>query len=56
MKGHVNGKIIKQRSNELISISNTKLSEYVEFIIYNKVELKGIIEQKSDGFWTAKYA
>ncbi|MCK5050893.1 MAG: tRNA (N(6)-L-threonylcarbamoyladenosine(37)-C(2))-methylthiotransferase MtaB [Candidatus Cloacimonetes bacterium] len=53
MKGHVNGKIIKQRSNELILISNVKLAEYIDLIIKNKVELKGIIEQKSDGFWTA---
>ena len=53
MKGHVNGKIIKQRSNELISISNAKLAEYIDFIINYKIELKGIIEQNIDGYWTA---
>ena len=53
MKGHVNGKIIKQRSNELISISNGKLAEYADFVIKNNIELKGVIEQKSDGYWTA---
>ena len=53
MKGHVNGKIIKQRSNELISISDAKLAEYTGFVINNNIELKGVIEQKSDGYWTA---
>ncbi|MEA2095101.1 MAG: tRNA (N(6)-L-threonylcarbamoyladenosine(37)-C(2))-methylthiotransferase MtaB [Candidatus Cloacimonadota bacterium] len=53
MKGHVNGKIIKQRSNELISISNTRLAEYTDFIIKNNIELKGVIEQRSEGYWTA---
>ena len=53
MKGHINGKIIKQRSNELISISNVKLAEYANFIINNKIELKGVIEQNIDGYWTA---
>ena len=53
MKGHVNGKIIKQRSNELISISKVKLIEYTDFIIKNNIKLKGIIEQRSDGYWTA---
>lgn len=53
MKDHVNGKIIKQRSNELISISKNKLAEYTEFIIRNNIELKGVIEQKSRGYWTA---
>ena len=37
MKGHVNGKIIKQRSNELISISRSKLVEYIDFIIKNNI-------------------
>lgn len=53
MKGHVNGKIIKQRSNELISISDAKLAEYIDLILNNNIELKGIIEKKSDGYWTA---
>lgn len=53
MKGHVNGKIIQQRSNELISISNAKLAEYTNSIINNKIELKGVIEQRSNGYWTA---
>ena len=53
MKGHVNGKIIKERSNQLISISKTKLIEYIDFIINNNIELKGIIEQNIDGYWTA---
>ena len=53
MKDHVNGKIIKQRSNQLISISNTKLAEYTDFIINNNIELKGVIEQKTDDYWTA---
>jgi len=53
MKGHVNGNIIKQRSNQLISISNTKLAEYTNFIINDKIELKGVIEQNIDGYWTA---
>ncbi len=53
MKGHVNGKVIKQRSNQLILISDTKLAEYVDFVIKNNIELKGVIEQKSDGYWTA---
>jgi len=53
MKGHVNGKIIKKRSNELISISIVKLAEYTDFIIKNNIELKGIIEKRSDGYWTA---
>jgi len=53
MKGHVNGKIIKKRSNELISISIVKLAEYTDFIIKNNIELKGIIEKRSDRYWTA---
>ena len=53
MKGHVNGKIIKQRSNELISISKVKLAEYIDFIIENNIELMGVIEQKTDDHWTA---
>lgn len=53
MKGHVNGKIIKQRSNELISISKVKLAEYTDFIIKNNIELKGVIEQRSNEYWTA---
>jgi threonylcarbamoyladenosine tRNA methylthiotransferase MtaB len=53
MKGHVNGKIIKQRSNELISISDAKLAEYTDFVINNNIELKGVIEQRSNGYWTA---
>ena len=53
MKGHVNGKIIKQRSNELISISDIKLAEYTDFLIKNNIELKGVIEQRSGGYWTA---
>ena len=53
MKDHVNGKIIKQRSNKLISISKAKLTEYIDFIINNNIELKGVIEQKADDYWTA---
>ncbi len=53
MKSHVNGKIIKQRSNELISISEAKLVEYTDFIITNNIELRGVIEQRSNGYWTA---
>ena len=53
MKGHVNGKIIKQRSNELILISDAKLAEYTNFIINNNIELKGVIEQNIDGYWTS---
>ncbi|MBT5419280.1 MAG: tRNA (N(6)-L-threonylcarbamoyladenosine(37)-C(2))-methylthiotransferase MtaB [Candidatus Cloacimonetes bacterium] len=53
MKGHVNGNIIKHRSNELISISNVKLAEYTDFILNNNIKLKGVIEQKIDDHWTA---
>jgi len=53
MSGHVNGNIIKQRSNKLLSISNLKLTEYLDFIIANNIELKGVIEQKKDDYWTA---
>ena len=53
MKGHVNGNIIKHRSNELISISNVKLAEYTDFILNNNIKLKGVIEQKTDDHWTA---
>ena len=53
MKGHVNGNIIKHRSNELISISNVKLAEYTDFILDNNIKLKGVIEQKIDDYWTA---
>jgi len=53
MKGHLNGKIIKQRSNELISISDIKLTEYANFILNNNIEIAGVIEQKIDGYWTA---
>ena len=53
MKDQVNGKVIKQRSNELISISDAKLAEYTKFIINNSIKLKGVIEQKTENFWTA---
>ncbi len=53
MKGHVNGKIIKQRSNELISISDIKLTKYVYFILNNNIEIAGVIEQKINGYWIA---
>lgn len=53
MKGHINGKIIKHRSNALMEISANKLLEYSEFIIQNKIKLSGVIEKKTKGFWTA---
>ncbi len=53
MKGHVNGNIIKQRSNELILISSIKLAEYTKFILENNINLMGVIEQKTDDYWTA---
>ncbi len=53
MKGHVNGKIIKQRSNELISISDAKLAEYTDFIVNNNIVITGVIEHKIEDYWTA---
>ncbi|MDP8268650.1 MAG: tRNA (N(6)-L-threonylcarbamoyladenosine(37)-C(2))-methylthiotransferase MtaB [Candidatus Tenebribacter davisii] len=53
MKDHVNGKIIKQRSNKLIAISETKLGKYIDYIIKNKIELQGVIEHRKNGYWTA---
>ncbi len=53
MKGHVNGKIIKERSNKLIAISDAKREEYTNFVINTKIELKGIVENRTEGFWTA---
>jgi len=53
MKGHVNGKIVKERSNKLIAISDAKLEEYTNYIVKNSIELQGIIEDRSKGFWTA---
>lgn len=53
MKGHVNGKIIKERSNKLIAISDAKLAEYTNYIVDYNIELTGIIERRTKGFWTA---
>jgi len=53
MNGHVNGKIIKERSNKLIAISDAKLEGYTDFIVNNNIELRGIIENKINGLWTA---
>ncbi len=53
MKGHVNGKIIKERSNKLIAISDAKLAEYTNYIVDNNIELRGVIEKITNEFWTA---
>lgn len=53
MNGHVNGKIIKQRSNDLIKISGNKTAEYIDKILKNNVKLSAVIEQKTGGYWTA---
>jgi len=53
MTDHVNGKIIKQRSNKLIEISEEKLTNYINKIIQKDVKLSAVVEQKTDGYWTA---
>ncbi len=53
MSGQVHGSEIKKRAKLLTRLSAKKKQEYVNFIVINNVMLKGVIESKSNGFWTA---
>lgn len=53
MSGQVHGSDIKRRTKLLTKLSAKKTQEYVDFIINNSIKLRGIIENKSNGFWTA---
>ncbi len=53
MSGQVHGSDIKRRTKLLTKLSAKKTQEYVNFIVKNNIRLKGVIENKSNGFWTA---
>ncbi|MCF7793612.1 MAG: tRNA (N(6)-L-threonylcarbamoyladenosine(37)-C(2))-methylthiotransferase MtaB [Candidatus Cloacimonetes bacterium] len=53
MKEQVNGKFINKRSNILTQLSQQKTENYISKSLNSKTELRGVIEQKKDGFWTA---
>ncbi|MDY6915056.1 MAG: tRNA (N(6)-L-threonylcarbamoyladenosine(37)-C(2))-methylthiotransferase MtaB, partial [Candidatus Cloacimonadota bacterium] len=53
MEDQVNGKIIKQRMNDLQKLSYQKTEEYKYFLIENCITLKGVAEKKQDMYWTA---
>jgi threonylcarbamoyladenosine tRNA methylthiotransferase MtaB len=53
MSSQVHGNDIKKRTKLLTKLSAKKKQEYVNFIVKNNVMLKGVIESKSNGFWTA---
>ena len=53
MSGQVHGSNIRKRTKLLTRLSAKKTQEYIDFIVKNSVMLKGVIENKSNGFWTA---
>lgn len=53
MSGQVHGSNIKKRTKLLTRLSAKKSQEYIDFIVKNSVMLKGVIENESNGFWTA---
>ncbi len=53
MPDQVNGKIINQRSRILTQLSKQKTESYISGILNSKTTLRGVIEQKKGGFWTA---
>lgn len=53
MPNQINGKIINHRSNILTQLSQQKTEIYISQILNSKIELRGVIEQKKDKFWTA---
>jgi len=53
MSGQVKGDVIRVRSNKLTNISNLKKQVYLENLISQKLVLKGILEKKIQGYWTA---
>ncbi len=53
MSGQVHGNDIKRRTKLLTKLSAKKTQEYINFIIKNDIRLKGVIENKVNGFWTA---
>ncbi|HHE38617.1 MAG TPA: tRNA (N(6)-L-threonylcarbamoyladenosine(37)-C(2))-methylthiotransferase MtaB, partial [Candidatus Cloacimonetes bacterium] len=52
MTNQVNGKIINQRSNILAQLSKKKTDNYLSTLLDSEIILRGVIEQKKDGFWT----
>jgi threonylcarbamoyladenosine tRNA methylthiotransferase MtaB len=53
MSNHVNGKIINKRSNQLNELSKAKTNEFIDSILFENLQLQGVIEQKKDSYWTA---
>ena len=53
MSGHVHGNDIKKRTKLLTKLSAKKTQEYINFIVNNNIKLRGVIENKVNGFWTA---
>jgi len=53
MKDQINGKKIKERSNQLIQLSKKKTGKYVDKILNKNMMLSGIIENRENCYWTA---
>jgi len=53
MSGQVHGTDIKRRAKLLTRLSAKKTQEYADFINNNNIRLRGVIENKSNRFWTA---
>ena len=53
MSDQVHGDVTKIRTNILTKLSSKKLTRYTNYLINDKVILRGIVERKSDGYCTA---
>lgn len=53
MKNQVNGNIIKKRNSQLRKLSQQKTRKYSQKLVENRIILKGIIESKEKGYYTA---
>lgn len=53
MKNQIKGNITKERVKRLTELSDRKKEQYIEFILNNKIKLKGIIETRAEMHWTS---
>ncbi len=53
MKDKVHGTVSTERNKVLHKLSETKLKEYLQYLILHKIPLSGVIETQEDGYWTA---
>ncbi len=53
MKGQVNGKIANERINRMEALSLENKKAYTQYLLENKVSLKGVVEKVVDCNWTS---